>query len=280
MRIHKLHAFAPKWIPAKDSYVLASGVREYSHCIHTEGGGEGANTLFEKVATALRLHIWKTIPQKDFPVFARVRMQAPHILTQKLYSPRFFSCVYWFRVGGYFSRVVKLASRFYKSCGLQYYPDHTTFPLAFLAKSKKNHQWKQGLLSLRTPRIEILWARGSEGLCRNVSGIFVVSIFHRGFCWRIFSGHFFQQEWAKIRWRNPRKIRWPNIKNQRKIGVLPKTDPGKLKFLEKKGTTQPVLHGVPFTGVASLKGDKAQFAPNHQGKFRGIRAIKLGPLAS
>ena len=50
-------------------YVLVSGVCEYSHCIHTGGGGEGVTTYLRRFE-----FISKRIPQKVFPVFARVRI--------------------------------------------------------------------------------------------------------------------------------------------------------------------------------------------------------------
>ena len=95
MRIHAPHAFAPKLIPEKYFYVLASGVCEYSHCIHIEGGGKGANTYLQRceyIFAKVRIHISKIISRKYFPVFARVRIQAPHVFVQKL-IPQEFSCM-------------------------------------------------------------------------------------------------------------------------------------------------------------------------------------------
>ena len=41
----------------------------------------------------------KMIPRKYLPVFARVRLQAPHVFAQKFNSPRIFSCLYCFCAG-------------------------------------------------------------------------------------------------------------------------------------------------------------------------------------
>ena len=38
-------------------------------------------------------------PHKYFPVFAQVRIQAPHVFAQKL-IPQEYSCMYWFCEGG------------------------------------------------------------------------------------------------------------------------------------------------------------------------------------
>ena len=40
-------------------------------------------------------------PPKYFPVFARVRMQAPYVFVQKIKSPSIFSRMHWFCDGGY-----------------------------------------------------------------------------------------------------------------------------------------------------------------------------------
>ena len=48
-------------------------------------------------------YIRKIVLRKYFPVFARVRIQAPHAaacIRAKINSPRFFSCMYWFCAGG------------------------------------------------------------------------------------------------------------------------------------------------------------------------------------
>ena len=42
------HVFAPKLISPKCFYVLASGMREYSHCIHTDRRGKGGNTCLRR----------------------------------------------------------------------------------------------------------------------------------------------------------------------------------------------------------------------------------------
>ena len=44
-------------------------------------------------------------PLKYFPVFARVRIQAPHVFAKKLIPQETFSCMYWFCAGGYLSGV-------------------------------------------------------------------------------------------------------------------------------------------------------------------------------
>ena len=50
---------------------------EYRHYINTEGRAK------------VRIHISKIIPQKYFPVFARVRIQAPHVFSHKLIPQEF-----------------------------------------------------------------------------------------------------------------------------------------------------------------------------------------------
>ena len=42
----------------------------------------------------------KMIPQKSFPVFARVRIQAPHVFAQKLIPQEFFPACIGFVPGG------------------------------------------------------------------------------------------------------------------------------------------------------------------------------------
>ena len=56
--------------------------------------------MFEKV----RIHISKIIPQKYFPVFARVRIQAPHAFTQKLIPQEIFPACIGFVPGGILQR--------------------------------------------------------------------------------------------------------------------------------------------------------------------------------
>ena len=87
MRIHVPDVFAAKLIPQKYFYVLATGVCEYSHYIHTEVGGKGANTYF------------KNSSSRVFTVFARVRIQAPACIRTKINSSRMFSCMYRFCAG-------------------------------------------------------------------------------------------------------------------------------------------------------------------------------------
>ena len=60
-------------------------MREYSHCIHTDRG-QGWEYIFEKV----RIHNSEIIPQKYLPVFAQVRIQAPHVFAQKLIPRELF----------------------------------------------------------------------------------------------------------------------------------------------------------------------------------------------
>ena len=52
--------------------------------------------MFEKV----RIHISEIIPQKYFSVFARVRIQAPHVFTQKLIPQELFPACIGFVPGG------------------------------------------------------------------------------------------------------------------------------------------------------------------------------------
>ena len=82
------HVFAPKVIPPKYFYVLAPGMCEYRHYINTEGRGQSANTYF------------KNNSSKYFPVFALMRIQAPHVFAQKLTPQEFFPACIGFVPGG------------------------------------------------------------------------------------------------------------------------------------------------------------------------------------
>ena len=82
------HVFAPKLIPQKYVYVLAPGMCEYRHYINAEGRAK------------VQIHISKIIPQTYFPVFARVRIQAPHVFAQKLIPQEFFPACIGFVPGG------------------------------------------------------------------------------------------------------------------------------------------------------------------------------------
>ena len=55
---------------------------EYSHCIHTEGSGEGANT-YNMIFAKVRMHISKIVLLKYLPV-REVRIQAPQVFAKKL----------------------------------------------------------------------------------------------------------------------------------------------------------------------------------------------------
>ena len=64
----------------------------------------GANTGAACIPTEMNSlpnmgNIRKIAPQKYFPVFARVRIQALRVFA-KINSPRIFSCMYWFCAGG------------------------------------------------------------------------------------------------------------------------------------------------------------------------------------
>ena len=87
------HVFAPKLIPPKYFYVLAPGMCEYRHYINTEGRGQSANTYF------------KIIPQKYFPVFALMRIQAPHVFAQKLIPQDLFPACIGFVLGANLSEI-------------------------------------------------------------------------------------------------------------------------------------------------------------------------------
>ena len=58
--------------------------------------GQRWEYMFEKV----RIHISEIIPQEYFPVFAQVRIQAPHVFTQKLIPQEFFPACIGFVPGG------------------------------------------------------------------------------------------------------------------------------------------------------------------------------------
>ena len=66
---------------------------EYRHYVNTEGRAK------------VRIHISKIIPQKYFPVFARVRIQAPHVFAQKLIPQESIPACIGFVPGGILRRV-------------------------------------------------------------------------------------------------------------------------------------------------------------------------------
>ena len=72
----------------------------------------GANTGAACIRTKwIPLRIWHNTreisPQKYFPVFARVRMQAPHVFAQKLIPQEFFPACIGFVPGGKEARLLK-----------------------------------------------------------------------------------------------------------------------------------------------------------------------------
>ena len=52
------------------------------------------------MSAKVRIHISKWIPQKYFPVFARMRIQAPHVFMQKLIPQEFIPACIGFVPGG------------------------------------------------------------------------------------------------------------------------------------------------------------------------------------
>ena len=70
------------------------GLCDYSHYIHTEGGGKRANACS------------KTNSSDLFLVIARLTMQAPHVFTHRLSPQKQFSCMCWFVPGQYISVLV------------------------------------------------------------------------------------------------------------------------------------------------------------------------------
>ena len=84
---------------ARNQYINNSP--EIFSCIRA-GANTGATCIRPKIISLKNLaNMQKMTPQKYFPVFARVRIQAPHVFAKKINSPRMFSCMYWFCAGGY-----------------------------------------------------------------------------------------------------------------------------------------------------------------------------------
>ena len=79
-RIHAPHVFAPKLISPTYFYVLASGMREYSHCIHTDRGGKDGNTCLRRCEYIFFRHI---IPQKYIFLYLRECEYRPHMHSRK-----------------------------------------------------------------------------------------------------------------------------------------------------------------------------------------------------
>ena len=68
-------------------------------CIRA-GANTGATCICTEMSSLKNLDkMQRIIPQKYFPVFARLRIQAPEVFTQKL-TPQLLSCMYWFCAGG------------------------------------------------------------------------------------------------------------------------------------------------------------------------------------
>ena len=73
-------------------------------CIRA-GANAGATYIRTEMASLKNVApMRKMIPQKDFPVFARVRMQAPSAFAQKLVSQEFFPARMGFVPGGIFQQ--------------------------------------------------------------------------------------------------------------------------------------------------------------------------------
>ena len=69
---------------------IRAGANTGATCICTEMNSPKNLAKYSKIL----------IPQKNFPVFARARIQAPHAFAQKVEFPQTFSCMCWFRAGG------------------------------------------------------------------------------------------------------------------------------------------------------------------------------------
>ena len=84
---------------ARNQYINNSP--EIFSCIRT-GANTAATCIRPEIISLENLaNMQKMTPQKYFPVFARVRIQAPRVFAKQNNSPRIFSCMYWFCAGGY-----------------------------------------------------------------------------------------------------------------------------------------------------------------------------------
>ena len=87
-----------KYPLARNQYINNSP--EIFSCIRA-GANTGATCIRPEITSLKNLaNMQKMTPQKYFPVFARVRIQAPHVFTKKNNSLRIFSCMHWFCAGG------------------------------------------------------------------------------------------------------------------------------------------------------------------------------------
>ena len=65
-----------------------------------QGCANTGTISIQRAGAKVRIHISKIIPQKYFPVFAFMRIQAPHVFVQKLIPQEFFSACIGFVPGG------------------------------------------------------------------------------------------------------------------------------------------------------------------------------------
>ena len=99
---------------ARKKCVLSAGKTMSIKFLVLGGGYFGFQTLggggvpitgtisIQRAGAKVRIHISKIIPQKYFPVFALMRIQAPHVFVQKLIPQEFFPACIGFVPGGIF----------------------------------------------------------------------------------------------------------------------------------------------------------------------------------
>ena len=68
-----------------------------------QGCANTGTISIQRAGAKVRIHISKIIPQKYFPVFALMRIPAPHVFAQKLIPQEFFPACIGFVPGGNFS---------------------------------------------------------------------------------------------------------------------------------------------------------------------------------
>ena len=104
-----------------------------------QGCANTGTMSIQRAGAKVRIHISKIIPQKYFPVFAFMRIQAPHVFAQKLIPQEFFPACIGFVPGGTLYHTYRLSY----TCGTvsvfsQPSPQHPEFPQQFLGSLHSN----------------------------------------------------------------------------------------------------------------------------------------------
>ena len=73
-----------------------------------QGCANTGTISIQRAGAKVQIHISKITPQKYFPVFAFVRIQAPHVFAQKLIPQEFFPACIGFVPGGTFWDLMRL----------------------------------------------------------------------------------------------------------------------------------------------------------------------------